>query len=85
MTNLSREVRKRRRDAVNIPDEECELPVPGKGKRCEECTGSDSKTKYFCKMCYKYICLGHAIILCKNCKQKNSDDSNDSDHDDGDS
>ncbi|KAK9675031.1 Transposase IS4 [Popillia japonica] len=43
-------------------------PEGGKRKRCKECVKSDSKTNYYCKQCYKYMCLSHANIYCKDLK-----------------
>ncbi|XP_067121737.1 piggyBac transposable element-derived protein 4-like [Centruroides vittatus] len=42
--------------------------VEKKRKRCDECeTRKDRKTKYTCVKCKKYLCLEHAVQICRDC------------------
>nr|CAH7758960.1 unnamed protein product [Callosobruchus chinensis] len=61
-------VRNRKQEAAGISQEQRPRPERGKRKRCEECT-PDSNTSYYCKKCYKYLCLSHANIFCKKCEK----------------
>ncbi|VEN49604.1 unnamed protein product [Callosobruchus maculatus] len=65
-TNLPRQIRNRRQEAAGISQEYRPRPEGRKRKRCEECV-SDSKTSYYCKKCFKYLCLSHANIFCQQC------------------
>lgn len=40
----------------------------GTRKRCFMCT-KDSKTKYHCQKCKKFICLSHCQFICKQCRK----------------
>ena len=44
-----------------------EPPRSGKRQRCHNCQGRDRKTQYYCAICYKYLCLEHAKIVCEHC------------------
>lgn len=71
---LPHQVRNRRREAAGVSEEPRPRPEDGKHKRCGECVKSDSKTSYFCKKCYKYLCLRHANLYCKDCDELHIDD-----------
>lgn len=73
LTNLPRQVRYRRQEAAGMSQEQRQRPEAGKRKRCEECVKKDSKTSYYSKKCYKYLCLSHANIYCKVCEEGNID------------
>ncbi|VEN58495.1 unnamed protein product [Callosobruchus maculatus] len=73
-TNLPRQIRNRRQEAAGISQEYRPRPEGRKRKRCEECV-SDSKTSYYCKKCFKYLCLSHANIFCQQCEGVIDDDT----------
>lgn len=68
--NLPRVVRERRQEvagtSLNVVQPE-EIPQ-GIRKRCHCCL-KDSKTKYYCFKCKKFICLSHSQFLCLLCRQ----------------
>lgn len=49
-----------------------------KRKLCEPCQKDKQRknTKYCCKICGKYLCLGHVIITCSNCYDQTSSQQN---------
>uniref|UniRef100_A0A1B6E438 PiggyBac transposable element-derived protein domain-containing protein n=1 Tax=Clastoptera arizonana TaxID=38151 RepID=A0A1B6E438_9HEMI len=68
LTNLPPEIRKRRQEVAgtSIQAENVDQFPPGTRRRCYLCK-KDSKTKYSCKYCLKFICLSHAQFACTNC------------------
>lgn len=69
-TNLPAEVRERRQEVAGTSFQPIQEPPNGKRKRCGECKGKDNKSKYYCKLCYKFLCLTHANLYCANCETK---------------
>lgn len=73
MRNLPPEVRTRRQEVAGTAQQAAimadQLPV-GTRKRCYMCR-KDSKTKYHCKYCQKFICLSHAHFSCPSCPIEN--------------
>ncbi|KAG8291993.1 hypothetical protein J6590_048953 [Homalodisca vitripennis] len=63
--NLPTEIRQRRQEVAGTSAqvEKADDFPPGTRKRCY-CCKSDSKTKYSCKYCRKFICLRHAEHSC---------------------
>ncbi|KAG8319565.1 hypothetical protein J6590_089200 [Homalodisca vitripennis] len=63
--NLPTEIRQRRQEVAGTSAqvEKADDFPPGTRKRCYFCK-SDSKTKYSCKYCRKFICLRHAEHSC---------------------
>ncbi|KAB0805400.1 hypothetical protein PPYR_02396 [Photinus pyralis] len=67
VTNIPRRVRERRQEVAGISSSTVVAPSPpGTRKRCHFCS-KDSKTKYTCKKCNKFLCLSHAEMLCPQC------------------
>lgn len=68
-TNVPRSVRERRQEVAgtqeNMKNEEIQ---PGTRRRCFFCK-KDSKTKYFCKKCKKFVCLSHMEAWCPECSE----------------
>ncbi|KAJ3646387.1 hypothetical protein Zmor_005897 [Zophobas morio] len=66
--NVPVAVRERRQEvagtSADVPKGNPETPRVK--KRCHLCT-KDSKTRYFCKFCKKFLCLSHAEFGCPNC------------------
>ncbi|KAG8334854.1 hypothetical protein J6590_081210 [Homalodisca vitripennis] len=67
--NLPTEIRQRRQEVAGTSAqvEKADNFPPGTRKRCYLCK-SDSKTKYSCKYCRKFICLRHAEHACSGCQ-----------------
>lgn len=41
---------------------------PPRAKRCQVCMSKQNrKTKYYCRVCNKFLCLEHANIICSRC------------------
>lgn len=68
MKNLNPTIRQRRQEVTGILPEvpRANPETPNVKKRCYLCK-KDSKTRYFCKICKKFICLSHAEFLCPSC------------------
>lgn len=68
LTNLPREVRERGQEVAGTSFQHVKADQfpEGTRKRCFFCK-KDSKTKYFCKICKKFICLSHAQFSCSEC------------------
>lgn len=66
--NVPPQVRERRQDVAGTSQQQATLNVnvTSSRKRCHFCH-SDSKTKYFCKQCKKFVCLPHATVVCPDC------------------
>lgn len=69
LANLPTEVRQRRQAVAGTSSQTITADsVPqGTRKRCFMCT-KDSKTKYYCQQCKKFICLSHCQFICKQCR-----------------
>ncbi|KAG8287879.1 hypothetical protein J6590_027218 [Homalodisca vitripennis] len=67
--NLPTEIRQRRQEVAGTSAQVVKADdfPPGTRKRCYLCK-SDSKTKYSCKYCRKFICLRHAEHSCSGCQ-----------------
>lgn len=67
-TNVPRSVRERRQEVAGTASVQNnqELPPAGIRKRCFFCK-KDSKTKYYCQKCKKFICLTHLQAWCPPC------------------
>ncbi|KAK9878624.1 hypothetical protein WA026_022885 [Henosepilachna vigintioctopunctata] len=69
--NVPRAVRDRRQDyagtsANNANIQPQEEVVPGTRKRCFFCV-KDSKSRFFCQKCKKFVCLSHLKAWCPLC------------------
>lgn len=68
VTNLPPEVRLRRQEAAGVAVQAVradQLPE-GIRKLCHLCR-KESKTRYYCKYCFKFICLKHTSFSCPTC------------------
>ncbi|KAB0803065.1 hypothetical protein PPYR_00035 [Photinus pyralis] len=67
-TNVPRAVRDRRQEYAGTSSnfQPTEQITPGTRKRCFFCV-KDSKTRFFCKKCNKFVCLSHLKALCEPC------------------
>lgn len=63
--NVPPSVRERRQEVAGTLPVREEIP-PGTRKRCFFCA-KDSKTKYYCKKCQKFVCLTHLQAWCPTC------------------
>ncbi|KAJ8928171.1 hypothetical protein NQ314_019290 [Rhamnusium bicolor] len=63
LTNVPPSVKRRRQEAAGTSQEHPQQPIEGSRKRCEECQGKDNKTRYYCKNCFKFLCLSHGYIF----------------------
>ena len=68
-SNVPPNVRMRRQEVAGTSQEQVpeEMP-PGTRKRCFFCK-KDSKTRFSCKKCKKYVCLSHLQAWCSPCSQ----------------
>lgn len=58
-------VRERRQEAAGTLNTDPEYP-PGTKKRCFLCK-KDSKTRFYCQKCHKFLCLSHLQAWCPTC------------------
>ena len=47
----------------------------GKHGRYQNCQGKEKKTRYYCSICFKFLCLKHARFMCSECCQSSCDDT----------
>ena len=65
--SLPKQLKEKLARVTNSGEMQNEPPRSGKRQRCYNCSGTDRKTKYYCSLCYKFLCFEHAKIVCKQC------------------
>ena len=65
--SLPKQLKEKLTRVTNSGEVQNEPPRSGKRQRCYNCPGRDRKTKYYCSLCYKFLCFEHAKIVCKQC------------------
>ncbi|XP_050509192.1 uncharacterized protein LOC126886348 [Diabrotica virgifera virgifera] len=66
--NLPRTIRMRLREICGLPTEQVPVVTPGTSGRCAVCDWKKNrKTKFYCQICSKYLCLEHVTPLCISC------------------
>ena len=66
--NIAPSIRQRRQEVAgtSVEHPRGDPVLPTIRKRCYFCT-KDTKTRYFCKLCKRFLCLSHAEFLCPTC------------------
>lgn len=69
LSNTPKSIKFRIREILGIePVEQPPEPPANQRGRCAMCDRKKNRpTRYFCKKCYTYVCLEHALIICPEC------------------
>jgi len=69
--HIPRPLRERIQQIWKIPTEVQRPNEPLRAGRCQVCTSKQNrKTKYYCKVCNKFLCLEHVNIICSQCSEE---------------